>query len=237
MPQRIPAAALALALVLAAAAPGETPLALPLPGSPAWEAVPLPGVERPTAYAAVETDDGGAAWRADARCSASGRAVRLPETIDLEATPVLRWRWRVERLPDGPDERTREGDDFAARVSVLFPFEPDRASWVERLRHRVGSRRAGRALPGSALYFVWTARVAAGSGWKSPYGDEVHLFALERGEATGWREAAVDVRQKYLDAFGRNPPRPVAVGLMSDSDNHCGHARAWFADFRFTGPG
>ena len=234
MRHRLLAAAAAIAWA-GPAAPGE-PLRLPPPGSPAWEGVELPGVERATVYEALDVEGVGTAFLAEAECSASGLVAALPENFDLEATPLLRWRWRAERVAEGPDERSKPGDDFAARVSVMFPFEPERASWFERARNVVAARLAGREVPGSALYFVWTSKAPPGTTWKSPYGDEIELVALERGASEEWIEAEVDVVGAYRKAFGRNPPRPAAVGLMSDSDNHCGRARAWYAGLEFGAP-
>ena len=206
---------------------------LPPPGSESWQPVELPGVERATSYRVVQAETTGPAFLAEARCSASGLVTELPADFDLEATPVLRWRWRAELVSEGPDERTKPGDDFAARVSVMFPLEVDEASWLERARIALASRLAGREVPGTALYFVWTARADPGSQWSSPYGAEVQVTALERGAAREWRSAAVNVWQAYRSAFGRNPPRPAAVGLMTDSDNHCGHSRASYAGLEF----
>ena len=218
------------------AAPGE-PLRLPPPGDPGWEPVELPGVERPTDYEAiaVEGRPGGRALRAEAECSASARVLQLPETLDLEATPLLRWSWRAIRVSvEVPDERSKPGDDFAARVGVMFPFEPERAGWLARVRNGIAASLAGREVPGTTLYFVWSAHAEPGSRWKSPYGEEIEVVVLERGETREWRDAAVDLRRAYRDAFGRNPPRPVAVGLMSDSDNHCGEARADYGTLEFS---
>lgn len=231
--------ALALAGVVAWAAhasPGEPPgdagrdaVRLPRVTDPAWERVLLPGVEHETSYRPADDD----ALRAEADCAASARVVRVAD-VDLTRTPVLRWRWRVEEGLDNPDERTKKGDDFAARVSVLFPFEPDHAGWLESLRHRITGRLVGREVPGSALYFVWTDRIPPGSVWPNPYASEVSMRALERGPADGWRSEAVDVARGYREAFGRPPPPPAAVGIMTDSDNLCARAVALYADFRFT---
>lgn len=194
----------------------------------------MPRVERQTEYRAVRVG-GRAALRATARCSASARALRL-DAIDLARTPMLRWSWWAERLSPVEDERSRAGDDFAARVSVLFPFESERASWLERLRHEFAKRLAGRETPGTLLYFVWTTREAPGNVWKSPRADEAVMWALERGPADGWREAEVDVASAYRRAFGREAPPPVGIALMSDSDDHCGESQALYADLRFGVP-
>ena len=70
MRHRLLAAAAAAIAWAASAAPGE-PLSLPAPGSPAWEEVELPGVERPTAWEALEVEGVGTVFRAEAHCSAS----------------------------------------------------------------------------------------------------------------------------------------------------------------------
>jgi len=221
-------AALAAAL-LAPSARDERPL--PPPGDPAWETLELPGVEGPTRYRAV-ADAAGPALEASAECGASALAVAVPAGA-LADTPILRWRWWAEQLPAGTDERTRAGDDFAVRVSVLFAFEAGRAGWVERVRHELVGAVAGREMPGSALHFLWTAELAPGTIWPNPRTDRAANWALERGPAAGWRDAEVDVERAYRRAFGRAAPPLLAVGVMTDGDDHCGTVRGRYADFRF----
>ena len=57
--------------------------------------------------------------RAESRKAASG----LYKEVDLDPRkyPVLRWSWKIEgTIPKG-NGRTKEGDDYAARVYVVFP--------------------------------------------------------------------------------------------------------------------
>jgi hypothetical protein len=51
--------------------------------------------------------------------------------IDLEATPVLTWSWKVVALPRGGDSRRRETTDQAAQIYVAWERFPS------RLRSRV----------------------------------------------------------------------------------------------------
>jgi hypothetical protein len=216
------------ALVLGAAGP----VALPTPGSDAWEPLRFRSGERATEY--VRLPDG-AGVRAEARCSASALVLPLAtREVDLGRTPVLHWRWRVDRPLAIEDERSRGGDDFAARVYVMFRFEPGRASWLERAQQRLGESLFGKEMPGSALNFVWSSREPPGAIWTSPYTDSARLVAQARGEPGEWRQEAVDVVATYRRAFGSEPPAPLALGLMPDADDACQHAEARFADFRFT---
>lgn len=210
-------------------------LALAAPGSGAWEPRFFRGIDRHTHYEVVEAAEG-PAFRAESACSASALGLRL-RGIDLRRTPRLSWRWRVERGPGGADEQSRAGDDFAARVYVLFPFDPAHASLWERLRRRLLASVYGEELPGRALCYVWARRLPAGSRWASPYTEDTRMLALRSGsgavESQGWKRETVDVAADYRAWTGEAPGEPVGVAIMTDSDNGCGSATAWYADFAF----
>lgn len=207
------------------------PIRLPAPGDDAWEPLTFRGVKRPTRYTPIGGPDAGT--RAEARCGASALVLPL-EAVDLSRTPVLRWRWRVVAPLDVADERIREGDDFAARVTVMFEFEPERASLYERMRRSIALGLFGTRLPGSALTFVWTSRIAPGSLWPNPYAGESRMIALARGPGDGWRSEAVDLVAFYTRAFDRSPPGARGIGIMTDADDTCQHAVAEYRDFQLT---
>lgn len=208
---------------------------LPDPGSDAWQPLSLRGVERKTLYEPVSID-GIRAVRSFSDCSASGLTLPLGG-IDLRTTPRLRWRWRVERAPESADPRIKAGDDFAARVYVLFPFVPERASLWERIRHRTGVALFGEEIPGGALNYVWTPREPAGTHWDNPFTDRSKMISVGAGPVSQWQSVDVDVAADYRSLFGSEPPVPMALALMTDSDNSCQRAEALFADFRFENEG
>jgi hypothetical protein len=225
----------AAGIAAAAARAAEVEIALPPPGGEGWQALRFEKAERETEYRAGE-EEGLPALRASSRCSASALVHRV-SGVDLGRTPRLAWRWKVVEPLAATDERVRGGDDFAARVYVLFPFDPAAAGLGERLRRRLGERLFGRSLPGAALNYVWSSREPPGARWDNPYAAESKMIAVERGAASGFRRVEADLPADYAALFGRPPPPPLAVALMSDSDDGCGHAVAWFADFRFLGAG
>jgi hypothetical protein len=182
------------------------------------------------------------AVRAVSECGASALVLELPEDFDLSRTPRLAWRWRIERGLAIGGERTKKADDFAARVYVLFRFDSERASLLRRLQQRMARRFFGREVPGLTLNYVWSSSVPIGQHWPSPYHEDARIIVLESDSAEpssgAWREAIVDLATDAARLFDP-PPRlqPYALGLMTDSDNVCGHAIAWFSDFRLLGPG
>src|SRR5256885_10027237 len=44
--------------------------------------------------------------------------------VNLKATPILEWRWRVVTLPMGADARNKHTDDQAAQLYVVWPRFP-----------------------------------------------------------------------------------------------------------------
>ena len=202
---------------------------LPAPHEPAWEEVRFPRAPRPSVYRPVA--EGGV--RAEAECGASARVHSLA-ALDLAKTPLLRWRWRVVEPLRFEGEQQRSGDDFAARVYVLFAFDPGSASLARRARWRLGSLLFGRRLPGSALSFVWTQHLAPGTVWANPYANETIMGSLRRGGDAAWQAELVDLPLAYRRAFGRAPARALALGIMTDADDRCQRAVAEYADFRLT---
>jgi hypothetical protein len=208
---------------------------LAAPGDPAWRPIEFPKVPAHTRYE-VERVEGRAVWKATSECSASGMLLPLAD-IDLRRTPLLSWSWRVVAGPMPSDERTRQGDDFAARVYVLFPFESDGAPFWQIAARRLVERVYGRELPGPTLNYVWTFRVGQGERWPNPSTDSARMIALRsQGRASrGWRSELVDVASDRSELSPQPHRPPIALAIMSDTDDTCSHAEAWFADFRFTG--
>jgi len=218
------------------------------PGEPEWKPEIFPNIDRHTRYERVLiTIPGGSsqstpAYHARADCSASGLLLPLPD-IDLERTPVLSWSWKIVRAPGGPDERSAAGDDFAARVYVLFRFDKEAASAPAWVAHGLLSRLLRRPAPGVTLNYVWTRRIAEGETWRNPSVASTRMLAIRSeadasargpGEEAGWVRERVDVRADYLRLMGGSEPKGVlALAIMTDSDAVCDTAEALFADFRF----
>ena len=226
--------AMALAGSLAPRPGAAAEISLPIPGSDGWRPLTFRGTENETRYT-LESFEGMEVAKAESNCGASGLVLRL-DAIRLDQTPLLSWRWRVDRGLDLLQEQTKAEDDFAARVYIMFELDKSRASTLQRLRHRLAKLIYGKDIPGSALNFVWTSRLPAGTVWDNPFEPSAKMIALAQGADTGWRNEAVDVVARYHEAFGRPIPPLLGLAIMSDSDNSCGRTEARFADFKFLAP-
>ncbi len=170
--------------------------------------------------------------RAESQCGASSMAVPIAE-LDAERTPLLVWDWRIEKGLAIPNERTKGGDDFAARVIVMFEFDASQATMSERLLHTIAETVRGEPVPGRSLAYVWSSRQAPGEAWENPFRTPTVLISLGRGVSSDWHSVRVDLRRDYRRYWKAEPPPVVGIAVLTDADNTCGHAVASYADFRF----
>jgi hypothetical protein len=208
-----------------AATPGD---ALP----PRWESITFSQVERHTVYR-VAQEDGATVIRAEAHASASGLVCRVE--IDLREYPILAWRWKVAGVVANADARRKDGDDYAARVYVIFKFDPARASVLDRAKYGLAALAYGEQPPHAGINYIWDNRLPPGTLLPNAYTDRVRMLVLRSGsgEAGRWVAEARDVYADYKRAFNEEPPLVSGVAIMTDADNTRSAATAWYGDIVF----
>lgn len=228
-------------LLVVAAGGGDTPelsspVSVELSGAEGnvpdgWEALTFPKISKHTRYALV--DEGGSiALRAESDGSASG----LVHKIDVDPTthPSLRWRWRVENVLQKGDVTRKEGDDYPARIYILFEPDPSKLSFSRRLAYKAASLVYGE-LPTHTLSYIWASRARRGEIYDNPYTSRVKMVVVESGpERVGqWVEEERSIAEDYRRAFGEDPPAIRGIGIMTDTDNTGESAIAYYGEIRF----
>ncbi len=212
---------------------------LPPPGVNPWEALHFPNIEQHTRYEMIQDSVEGPSLRSQSECSASGFVLPLDD-LDLTETPRLSWRWRIHEGLQIADEHAKPGDDFAARVYVIFAYDPRRASFLERAARRAARLLYGRDLPGEAINYVWASRAPVGEHWLNPFSNASHMVSLrthsDSPDATTWHSEVVDLLADRRSMLGEPLPQIEAIAVMTDTDNSCTRASAEFAEFRLLGP-
>jgi len=165
----------------------------------------------PTEYRLLDIG-GEVVLQAESRKQASGLVYEID--VDLASYPILVWRWKVEGIIPAGDALTKEGDDYPARVYVVFPhwFKPNTRS----------------------INYIWANRLAQGEVVPNPFFGNARMLAVQSGneQAGTWMTECRNVYQDYRKIFGAAPPTAGAIALMTDTDNTGGQARAWYADIR-----
>lgn len=172
--------------------------------SPKWEEKSFKGK---TEYQ-VTREDNQLCIKASSNSSASGLYYKID--YDSKEYPLLMWRWKVDHVLSKGDARYKDGDDYSARVYVIFPSW---AFWRTK-----------------ALNYVWANKFPQGEAVPNAFTKNAMMIAVESGpERTGqWMEEKRNVLEDYRRYFGGHPPKVGAIAIMTDTDNTGEAATAWY---------
>jgi hypothetical protein len=159
-----------------------------------------------------------------------------PIEVDIDERPVLTWRWRVDEPAPATDLSVKGQDDCSLAVYVGFPFDPEQASFFERLKRPLVESWVGDDAPGRVLRYVFCGSHERGEVVESPYLGSAGVIKVLRpadSRAAVWFEEQVDLAADYRDAFGEEPPNPTQLAIQADTDNTHSKSRAYIADIAF----
>ncbi len=173
-----------------------------------------------------------------ARTRGGASGLVKPLVVDPAVHPTIRWSWWVQGPVPGGDLTRKEGDDFAARIYVNFRFEPSKAGFLDRLKHRLAGSRFGGEAPGRSLVYVWGNTQPPGTAAPNAYTDKAMVIVVRSGEteAGAWHTEERDIREDFRMAFGDEPPEITSIAIMSDADDTGAAAEACYGDISLLGP-
>lgn len=160
----------------------------------------------------IDSENGSPCIRAVSKGSAS--ALYYPIEFDPARYPFISWRWKIEGTLLKGDARKKSGDDYAARVYVVFPSV---FFWKTR-----------------ALNYIWANRLPRGEAVPNAYTSNACMIALESGnqKAGQWVEEERNIVEDFRRCFGEDPPEAGAVAIMTDTDDTGGEAEACYGIIR-----
>ena len=175
-------------------------------GIKGWESKSFKGT---TDYRIVQ-EDGRTVLKAHAKGAASGLTKKLK--FSPQTYRYLKWNWKVSGTIAQGNEKTRQGDDYAARVYVVFP---GRFFWQMR-----------------ALNYIWANKLPKGEFVPNAFTSNAMLLAVESGpsKAGQWVTEQRDILADFRKVFGEDPPEAGAIAIMTDTDNTGAEATAWYGD-------
>lgn len=128
--------------------------------------------------------------------------------------PLLRWRWKIEATVPSGNARTKEQDDYPARIYVIFPhfFKPFSRT----------------------INYIWANKLEIDEVVPSLYFSRSVMVAVESGDqrAGEWVEEKRNLLEDYRRIFGEDPVSVGGIAIMTDSDDTGESARAWYDDLR-----
>lgn len=172
--------------------------------------------------------------RAEHSMALLGRSV----DIDLNSTPILCWRWRIDGVVRTADMTRRRGDDYAARIYLAFDLPPASLTLADKASLTVARAFYGSRVPDGAINYVWDNRHMVGTRMKNAYTDRVQMIVQRSGddEAGMWVNERVNVYQDVKRSFTTGDAQLQLIAIASDTDNTGENVRAGFADMHFVRP-
>jgi hypothetical protein len=160
------------------------------------------------------TENGRRVIQAESRGTASGLFAKVD--LDPSAYRYLTWSWKIKNTIANGNEKSKSGDDYAARVYVVFP---GRFFWQTR-----------------AINYIWANNLPKGQSVPNAFTSNAVMLAVESGpdNAGKWMTARRDVVADYKRLFGSEPDRIGAIAIMTDTDNTGAQATAWYGDISIT---
>jgi len=154
-----------------------------------------------------------------AMCKNTASALYRKISVDLTKTPVLHWKWRVDGVHPGLNETTKAGDDYAARIYVLYAPN-SLLPWRVR-----------------AVNYVWANSQAVGASWPNAFTDQAIMVAARSGspEKPGqWVSEVRNVREDFKKFFGADIVSIDGVAVMTDCDNSGLPSSGYYKDIWFS---
>ena len=163
----------------------------------------------------LSAQDVGRTLKADSRGTASGLFKKIQ--IDLTQTPCLSWSWKVDNILHGLDETTKAGDDYPARVYVVFSGGV--FFWDTR-----------------ALNYVWSGGQPLNSAWPNAYTANSINIAVQSGDANvgKWVHQSRNIRDDYHRLVGKDITQADAIAIMTDTDDSRSRATAYYGQISLT---
>lgn len=197
-----------------------------------WQPLRPSARAQDTLYTLI-ADGGTTVLRAHAEKSMSG--LSYPVRVNLRDYPLLRWRWKVAAPVEGADMTKKEGDDYAARIYVIFDLPREKLPFSTRAKLVLAETLYGQRLPTAALNYVWDNRQPIGTIQPNTYTERARMIVLQSGAARAgvWVTETRDLAADFRAAFGDEAPEVVGIALATDTDNTGTSATAWYGDIEF----
>ena len=167
-----------------------------------------------TIYTFIEKD-GKTVLHANSNATASGLYRKM--NIDLDKTPIHNWSWKVDQILTGNNEQTCTGEDYPARVYVVFSD----GMMFRRTR---------------AINYVWSNTQPVNSSWLNAFTSNAGMIASQSGadRIGDWVTESRNVLTDYRRLFNEEPGRVYAKAIVTDTDNTRSTAFTWYGDIWFS---
>lgn len=197
-----------------------------------WEPLSFKNIKQPTHYRLVK-EDGQIVIRAMADASASGLMRKI--LIDPKEYPIVQWSWKAVNVLKKGNVYRKDGDDYPARIYIVFKYEPDRVGLSERVKYETARMLYGEYPPFASISYIWASNAPTGLMVPNPYTERSMMIVVESGEKNlnVWGTEKRNIHEDFWKAFRYEPPMISGVAIMTDTDNTQESATTYYGDILF----
>ena len=172
------------------------------------------GADAQTDYS-IGSNENGNFLKAEANNAASGLGKQIK--IDLNKTPYLNIKWKVEKDLKGIDESTKKGHDYAARVFVV-------------------KKTGATPLSNRAMNYVFSSNEDVDVFHPSPYTKKSIDFVLAttKENLNEWVTVKANVKEHFKQFHDLDVNVINGVAIMADTDNSKLSSIAYYQNIYFS---
>ncbi len=189
------------------------------------------------------TKDGSAGWVTDngvraVKLHSEGALTFLEKrvNIDIRDFPIVTWKWKVENILKGIDERTKEGDDHPIRIFFVFEPDPSKQSlWFRVKRFLYLDRIHRHPMGGRFTEYLWSSHLQPGEIINDPGKPWQKLIVIEGGSIKlgKWLSYRRNLYEDFKRLYGEDPRQLIFIGILNDMDQTGQEAVSYIADLIF----
>jgi len=146
------------------------------------------------------------------RSEGTSFSLQRPVNVDPRQFPLLSWKWKVTKLPEGGDVRKSNADDQAAQLFVAFSNS-------------------------NVIAYIWDTNAPQGvvENTRLPPFLTIKALVVRSGysEAGKWVTENRNAYQDYLNLFREEPPKVAGVRIQINSQHTDTSGESYFADVIF----
>ena len=194
-----------------------------------WKLHTFKAIPNATAYSLVN-ESGVVVLRAESRSSYAALVKEV--RIDPKEYQMIKWRWKTNSVYKKGDASRKDGDDYSARLYIIFEYQPETLSVWESLQYKAARLIYGEYPPTSAINYIWANRSTVGSVMPNAFTERTMMFVLQSGtrRLNTWIEEERNIYEDYQRAIGSEPPNITAIAIANDSDNTGESSVSFFGD-------
>lgn len=197
--------------------------------SKSWNALTFGSIDEHTSYSLIK-DQNINVVKAESNKSASGltKVIRF----NPKEYPYLSWRWKVNKAIPATDVTKKSGDDYAARIYVMFDYDVKDLPKKEQSRVNLYKFFNGKLPPLATLNYIWANKTNVGHIISSAYTSRVKMVTLKNKDSSlqKWHVEERNIYEDYKKAFGEAPKEVISLAIMTDTDNTGSMAESYFGD-------